>query len=102
MSAGPEWTPSQGLPCTSCGTVVAMVSEGGSCPLCWAGENGADPDQTVGQTIAIEALWLMDTDPRGVAACIERLHSLAEHATRPALTAVLSDAARDLEILAAE
>jgi len=101
VSTGPQWSPSRGCACSVCATVVPMVDEiGGSCPLCWASQNGADPDHTVGQAIAVEALWLLDSAPQRVGECVDRLRSLAEHATRPAVTAVLSDAARDLEMLA--
>ena len=103
VSTDMEWTPSRGRACSVCATVVPMVGEVcGRCPLCWASQNGADPDHTVGQAIAVEALWLLDSAPQRVGECVQRLRSLAEHAPRPGVTAVLSAAARDLELLAAQ
>jgi hypothetical protein len=97
-----EWTAADGWPCTDCGTVVPVVSEDGVCPLCWAERTGDDADHVLGQAIAVEGLLMVDTAPELVADCVLRLRHLSEHTARPALLAVLSEAARDLEALAAQ
>lgn len=79
-----------------------VSDEDGSCPLCWAHRTGTDPDQALGQAIAIEGLLRVDTAPERVADCVRRLRRLSEHASRRSVTAVLSQAARDLELLAAD
>lgn len=100
---GYAWTASRGQRCPACGTAVPVVSaQDGTCPLCWAARCGSDPDQALGQAIAIQALDLLETDPRRVTHCIQRLRDLSEHASRPSVTAVLAHAARDLEVLAAQ
>lgn len=102
VSPDVDWSPAEGTACSVCAATVAVLSDAGTCPLCWATDHAADPDHTVGQALAVEALWLLDVAPHRVANCIERLRNLAEHASRPSVTAVLSDAARDLEMLAAQ
>lgn len=100
MDSTPEWTAADGRPCPTCGTVVAVVEAvAGACPLCWATHAGSDPDRALGQAIAVEALLALDTAPEHVANCVRRLRRLSEVATRPAVTAVLAQAARDLEML---
>jgi hypothetical protein len=102
MDQNPEWTTSV-QPCAVCGMTVPLVNiEDDTCPLCWAARTGSDPDHALGQAIAVEALLLVDTAPDRVADCVARLRRLSDHATRPAVTAVLSEAARDLEFLATE
>ncbi len=100
MELSPEWIASDGRGCAACGTIVAVVAEDGDCPLCWATRTNSDPDRALGQAIAVEALQALDTAPEQVANCVRRLRRLSEVATRPAVTAVLSQAARDLELLA--
>ena len=98
-----QWTASEGRTCAACATAVPVISEPDAvCPLCWATRTDNDPDWALGQAIAVEGLLLLDEDPARVAGCVSRLRSLSDHATRPAVTAVLADAARDLEQLAAE
>lgn len=98
-----QWTASEGRTCAACQTSVPVISEADACcPLCWAASTDNDPDWALGQAIAVEGLLLLDENPHRVAGCVRRLRNLSDHATRPALTAVLAQAARDLELLAAD
>ena len=97
-----QWTASEGRTCAACATAVPVISEPDAvCPLCWASRTDNDPYWALGQAIAVEGLLLLDDDPDRVAGCVRRLRGLCDHATRPAVTAVLAEAARDLELLAA-
>lgn len=82
--------------------MAVVNSDGDVCPLCWAAHHNCDPDWALGQAIAVEGLLLLENTPWRITGCVRRLRELSEHASRPAVTAVLAEAARDLELLAAE